>query len=473
MLTRPVRSFISRSRRRNREGIAESVRALCAWLAILVPGLLPNLLYGQVVQLPVETPLSIELLQHVPMKTGKSLQGRLLYPAYVDNHLVLPAGTALRGRVMQLEPDRSHRIHSRLRGDFTPFHTPVVQFDQLVLPDGTLESVETGSTKDGVPVLRLSPPPGKRKGSFLARQWDAQKERLKEMGAVFTAPGRGDRLVQLLYTQLPWHPERIEAGTAWTVTLDQPLSVQAINTPPKAVPAAVATSPDPASDQTSDQASEKVKEWRLRAYLQQTISSAKQKPGDRFDALVAEPVYDADHTVAVPQGTILVGEITQTKPARSFGRNGKLRFRFRELTFPSGFVQPVQGTVAGIDANKASNLEIDSEGGVQQKPQNRVIVPLVLTLLAGRALDEDGSEIAHSAVGSNGFGIVGRLIGILSSRNVAAGIGAYGAALSIYELWLTHGHDVVFTKNTRVEVNTTPSRSPMTASVSREKPSVP
>lgn len=464
--------MISRSRHRNREGIAESLRTLCACLAILTPGLLPillpTLLYGQVVQLPVETPLSIELLQHVPMKTGKSLQGRLLYPAYVDNHLVLPAGTVLRGKVMVLEPDRSHRIHSLLRGDFTPFHTPVVHFDQLVLPDGTLESVETGSTKEGVPVLRLSPPPGKRNGSFLARQWGAQKERLKEFGSMFTAPGRGDRLVQFLYTQLPWHPERIEAGTAWTVTLDQPLSVEAINTARDPVPAAIATSPDPAPGQTSDRTSEKAKEWRLRAYLQQTISSAKQKPGDRFEAVVAEPVYDAEHTVAVPQGAILVGEITQTKAARSFGRNGKLRFRFRELKFPSGLAQPVQGTVAGIDANKASNLEIDSEGGVQQKSQNRVIVPLVLTLLAGRALDDDGSEIAHSAVGSNGFGIVGRLIGILSSRNVAAGVGAYGAALSIYELWLTHGHDIVFTKNTRVEVNTTPSRTPMTASVSKE-----
>ena len=38
----------------------------------------------------------------------------------------------------------------------------------------------------------------------------------------FTAPGRGDRLVQFIYTQLPYHPERIETGTAWTVDLAQP-----------------------------------------------------------------------------------------------------------------------------------------------------------------------------------------------------------------------------------------------------------
>ena len=47
----------------------------------------------------------------------------------------------------------------------------------------------------------------------------------------------------------------------------------------------------------------------------------------------------------------------------------------------------------------------------------------------------------------NGFGIVGRVVGIAaSSRNVAAGLGIYGAALSFYDLWLVRGHDVVFRK---------------------------
>jgi hypothetical protein len=115
---------------------------------------------------------------------------------------------------------------------------------------------------------------------------------------------------------------------------------------------------------------------------------------------------------------------------------------------------------------------MDSEGGVQPKSQNRVIVPLVLTLLAGRALDDDGSRVAQSAVASNGFGIVGRIVGMAaSSRNVAAGIGIYGAALSFYDLWLARGHDVVFVKNTRIEITTTPTRNPMNAPSVTAKPS--
>jgi hypothetical protein len=422
-----------------------------ASLAVLLPALLPALLRGEptTVQIAAGTPLSVELLQHKPMKDGERLECRLLYPIYVENRIALPVGSVLRGTVIGLNRDRSRRIHARLRGDFTPFRIPVVRFDQLQLADGTLQALASDSATDGVPVLHLSTPAAQKKGSFLSRQVAAAKQRVKETAALITAPGRGDRLVQFIYTQLPYHPQRIDTGTTWTVALAEPLSVKQ-------------TEGMPAHDATAGV--NEGQEWQLRAYLQQTISSANEKTGDMFQAFVAEPVFNADHSLAVPEGSLLIGEITQTKPARSFGRKGKLRFRFRELKLPGGFSQPVQGTLAGVDANKAEDLQIDSEGGIQQRSQNKVIVPLVLTLLAGRAFDDDGSQLGHSAVASNGFGIVGRVVGIVaSSRNVAAGIGIYGAALSFYDLWIARGHDVVFVKNTRIEVTTAPGRNPIAA----------
>jgi hypothetical protein len=426
----------------------QSIRERCLASGVLLFALLSSSLDGQTtsIQIPAETPLSIQLLQHVPMKTGESLEGRLLYPVYVDNRVAVPAGAVLRGTVMQLDSDRSRRIHARLRGDFTPFHIPVVRFDELVLPDGALQPIVSESGKDGVPILRLSPAPGQKKGSLISRQIAEEKQRVKDAAAQFTAPGRGDRLVQFIYTQLPYHPERIETGTAWTVELAQPLNLRLADPPPE--------------DREKPPGSSS--EWRLRAYLQQTISSADRKPGDSFEALVSEPVFNAEHAVVVPQGSVLIGEITQTKRARSFGRQGKLRFRFRQLKLPSGFTQPVEGTVTGVDANKSANLQIDSEGAIAPKPQNRVLLPLVLTFLAGRGLDDDDSRIANGAVASNGFGIVGRIVGIVaSSRNVAAGIGFYGAALAFYDVCLARGHNVVFVKNTRIEVTTTPGRNTM------------
>jgi hypothetical protein len=418
------------------------------------------------------------------MKTGEALQGRLLYSVYVDNKIAVPAGAILRGRVIELDSDRSRRIHARLRGDFTPFHIPAVRFDELVLPDGTLQPIVTDTANDGVPILRLSTPPGKKKGSFIATQIAQEKQVLKDAAALFTTPGRGDRLVQFIYKQLPYHPERIEAGTSWTVELANPLKLErkdlelkdvelkasatAGGNPPQGDSNKAARETPDAKATPPDQA----KEWRLRAYLQQTISSAKEKQGDTFEALIAEPVFNAEHSLVVPQGSVLIGEVTQSKPARLFGRQGKLRFHFRELKFPGGFVQPVEGSLAGIDANKSSNLQIDSEGGIQPQSQNRVIVPLVLSLLAGRAFDDDGSQAFNNGVASNGFGIVGRVVGIAaSSRNVAAGIGIYGAALSFYDLWLARGHNVVFVKNTRIEITTNPTRSPLLSPELKDKPS--
>src|SRR5580658_1993474 len=105
------------------------------------------------VQVPPATPLPIQLGKHVPMKKGEPLKGYLLYPVYAENRLVIPAGSMLLGNVVKLNPDRSHRIHSRLWGDFTPFHIPVVQFDQLVLADGSVQPVVSQNATDGAPVL--------------------------------------------------------------------------------------------------------------------------------------------------------------------------------------------------------------------------------------------------------------------------------------------------------------------------------
>jgi hypothetical protein len=201
--------------------------ALIRLLVIPVFALAPvrSLSQQALIQVPPSTPLPIQLGKHVPMKKGEPLQGYLLYPVYAENRLLIPAGSVLRGKVVKLNADRSHRIHSRLWGDFTPFHIPVVQFDQLVLPDGSVQPVVGQNATDGAPVIHLSAAPSATRRSFLAQQLDRAKQQVKDTVALVTAPGRGDRLVQAIYRQLPYHPERIESGTAWTVSLEQPLSL--------------------------------------------------------------------------------------------------------------------------------------------------------------------------------------------------------------------------------------------------------
>jgi hypothetical protein len=414
------------------------------------------------VQIPVGTPLPVELSKHVPMKKGALLKCYLLYPIYADNELVIPAGSVARGRVIALRVDRSRRLHSRFWGDFTPFYVPVVRFDQLILPNGNTERIDSNEATDGAPVLHLSPPVANGPSSVIGRQIADAKEHAKETIALVTAPGRTDRLVQFIYRQLPYHPQRIETATTWTVTLAKPLVIES-NDVSDAKGHTVETSHE--SERATAEADQA---WHIRAYLEQTISSANEKAGDTFEARVAEPIFNPDHSLAVPQGSVLEGTITRVRPARSFGRAGTLRFNFRALKLPGSPPQHVTGTLAAADAAKAQQLEIDREGGVEPKPQNRVIVPLILTLLAGRTLSDDGSVASNAAVGSNGFGAIGRAIGMTAgSRGLAAAIGFYGAGVSLSERWLVRGQDVSFQKNTRIEITTIPSRNPLSGGQSK------
>jgi hypothetical protein len=438
--------------------------------------------------IPTGTPFAVEIDRHCPMKVGIPIEARLLYSIYEDNRIAIPAGAQLRGRVVKLTADGSRRVHARLHGDFTPFHIPVVHFDELVLADGGVLPLSSGDATDGAPMLRLTAPAKTTRGGFVKQQMDQVKQMAKDQATVFTAPDKGDRALQFLYGQLPYHPERIEKGTLWTVELTQPLAVaKDIATVKSASPVKTQTAPEtptaqlktrPTPDSATSTASANTvasapapispaprKVWHLNSYLRQAVSSAEAKQGDVVEAWVAEPVLNVDRSVAIPQGTLLLGTVTQSKPGRSFGRKGKLRFNFREMRLPEGPEQHIEGILAGADSAASADLEMDAEGGVKPKPRNRVIVPLVLALLANYALDDDASQAGSAAAGSNGLGLVGRVVGIAAgSRNLAAGIGFYGAALAFYDRWIAKGKDVVFAKNTRLEITASPSRESLLTS---------
>jgi hypothetical protein len=262
--------------------------------------------------LPSGTSLQVEVLRHYPMKAGETIEVRLMHPVYAGGKLVVAENTPLRGHVIELEPDAKTRLHARLRGDFTPFHAARVQFDELMLPSGVLQ-ISAAAADDGAPVLQLQARGVSSKRSFIRRQWMAAKRRLHEQVAYFTAPGKGDRALQLLYHQLPYHPQRIDAHTAWSFELTAPVELPAMPMVRYDAPAPAAPSPG------------KSEIWSVNATLTRGLTSATAKSGDPVEAQVVEPVYDRDNQLVVPQGSTLVGKVAKAAAAQSFGRNGKLR----------------------------------------------------------------------------------------------------------------------------------------------------
>src|SRR5215469_1235254 len=405
------------------------------------------------VTLPAGTPLAIQIPRHLPMHVGEPIRGELIYPVCADNAVALPEKTIVLGIVTALRPDHSRRVQARLNADFTPFHTPVVHFTEILLADGTKLPIATDDATDGAPILRLTAPPP-QEGGFISRQWHAGLQMLKDRTSFITAPEKADRLTQFVYHQLPYHPERIDKGTAWTVETTAPVSLVPQHTP--ASPSASDPPEHPAANNAGKNPGRP--NWIVQAYLSEKLDSITAKTGQEIHAIVAEPVFNADHSIAVPQGAIVHGAVTEAKPARSFGRAGTLAFNFKSITLPGGQTQNVQATVTGADSDAAAKLAMNSEGRVKQKPPDKITVPLLLGLLATRPLDEDVEAGAgRNAVGANGLGFAGNLIGLAGgSAQLAAGIGAYGTAVAVYRRWIAHGHNVSFVRDTRIVLEATP-----------------
>src|SRR5512147_2123116 len=88
------------------------------------------------------------------MRLGDVVRAKTVYPLYVDNELVLPAGTEFVGKVRALTPvSKSKRRSAKLGGDFTPLHEPRIVFDEMVV-DGRRIGVTGETVGDGAEVVR-------------------------------------------------------------------------------------------------------------------------------------------------------------------------------------------------------------------------------------------------------------------------------------------------------------------------------
>lgn len=424
---------------------------------------------------PAGTPLAIAIDRHYPMRAGEVIHGHLLYPIYANNTLLVPSGAEVTGNVVDLVSDHSRRVRAMLGGDFTPFHKPEVRFTQIVLPDGTSIPLNSGAASTGTQIYRAVSPPPRPKGSFIHREVKSGVSAVRGDVAIFTAPAKGDRILQWIYGRLPYHPQRIEKGTSWTVETTASLEVPAQPAAPPVIPIATRQphfweepTPKPQTSPTDNSA------WIVQATLQDTLSSEASKDGQPIKAVVAEPIFNPDHTVAVPQGATLVGVVTRAKPARRFGRTGVLSFRFNQLILPNAEPQTVETRLTGADS--AQNIALDSEGTVKSKPQDKIAIPLILALLAARPLDQDSGHGGphHQAAkdgtsGAAGLGLVGTIVSIAGgSPYAAAGIGYWGAGRAFYDRWIARGQKIAFAKNTRIVVETTPRRAaPITSTPQR------
>jgi hypothetical protein len=392
-------------------------------------------------------PLHIRVTRTAKLHTGEPVTGVLTAPIFVRDRMVLPVGSAVHGTVVAYVPvEHLVREQALLNGDVTPLHNPVVEFTTVHLAaENTDVPLSARARISDTQLVRFT---SAKKQSLLHQAITAAKTRVHDTYESVFGPGRKDRAVRLLYSQLPYHPQRIWSGTQFVAELSAPLTLQLPSEPP-----AMASENGSLGGKLVD------------ARLTETLNSATAKKGDAVVALVTVPVFDQDHHLILPEGAELDGLVSESKPARSFGRNGQLRFAIRGVKQQQATTrhkETVYGTISGAEGSAGENLSVDSEGNVKANPQqNRFIAPLLLAVTAMQGADEDadkagggGSPSAgNMTVASNGFGLVARVVAVtVSSRNVALGFGAYAFAKSIYFRFLIRGHEVTFARDTQLEI---------------------
>jgi hypothetical protein len=397
---------------------------------------------------PKGTAIQVALDREVKVvKVGQPLHGRTVEPIYAFDRLVIPVGAEVNGQITRIENvSAGKRTLDVLDANFTPYRKLEVEFNELILTDGTHFPIHTSVSLGSGQVIEFITAEEEKKGAKDAaaekvkqakeeakREWDTAMEQVKE-------PGKVRRVERYAIAQLPVHPQYIDAGTVYFAELLEPLDFGSEPLSPQAAAAVSELPPDGTV---------------VHARLITGVSSATSQKGDDVEAMVSKPVFDGDRLI-LPQGSILKGSVIQVAPAQRLHRNGQLRFVFHDLILPDGVQDKVNATLEGVQAGKADDLKLDSEGGAEaQTPKTRYLQTGIAIGLAAlsSAGDGDGDIGNRAAGGAGGFKLIGIAVGMtVRSQPLGMAMGAFGASRSIYTHFISRGRDVVFPKNTAMAI---------------------
>jgi hypothetical protein len=427
---------------------------------------------------PSGAPLRLYLTHRVSKRTGAPVEAKLLESVFAFDREVIPAGTVALGKVTGTQPvGKWQRVTAILNGDFTPLHRGLIEFTELRLPDGRELSTHTVQTP-GLNSIFIEPSkkkqtkaahPQNATGGILGTAKTTARDRIngalnartRGFADIVRGPDKKERLIDLLWTKVPYHPQYWRRGARFDASLGDPLQFGVAVLKPQDL-SALGTQPVPDS----------VGHLRLLTAL----SSDSVKQGETVEAVLTAPVFSPQHQLVLPEGTRLTGEVVLAKKARSFHRPGQLRFNFQKIDLPqidlprdvATFRAPAslktQATLQAAEGSGQAQVSVDPEGKVQAKEsKTRFIAPVISLMLASRAADNDAGH--HGAGGSSGDpNVAGRTLGgglglglagaaiSQSSRYVGMAFGYYGLAWSVYSSVFARGGEVQFEKNAMMDI---------------------
>lgn len=263
-------------------------------------------------------------------------------------------------------------------------------------------------------------------------------------------PNKVHRIERYAVAQLPAHPQYIDSGTLYFAELREPLDFGTEPLTPEMV-SSINTPPPP--------------DTLVHARLLTPLNSATTKKGEEVQAVITEPLFGPDHRLIFLEGSVLKGSVLQSHPARRMHHNGQLRIAFHELIPPDGVAQRVDANLESVQANQADHVKLDAEGGAQAtSPKTRYLTTAISVGLAAMSFGSDsdanklggdagGDAGSRAAGGLGGFKLPGMVLGaFVHSQPLGMGLGAYGASMSVYSHFFSRGRDIIFAKDTAMNI---------------------
>ena len=140
---------------------------------------------------------------------------------------------------------------------------------------------------------------------------------------------------------------------------------------------------------------------RVRARINDTISSKTARVGDKFSATTTDTVYSTNGVVVIPEGSELVGRVDAVTPAQKGGKPGTIDVSFTQVRLPNGVTRRINGSLTDLHSDDAkSDVEGTASG---DKMKHRKII-----FIGGGGA---GGAVLGGAIGGGKGALIGGIIG--------------------------------------------------------------
>jgi hypothetical protein len=409
-----------------------------------------------IVPLTVEKglPLQVTLTDKVRFKIGEPVHGKIVEPVYAFDREVIPVGAEVIGKITGFKSGGTwKRVTSLLAADFTPVRTPLINFDTIVLENGTRIPISTTVEAGTDTLVRYN---GGLKQAKDIKPTVELKNQTKAL--VSTSSTHGDDLLKgMLWNLAPYHPQSLPTGIRYKATLMEPLD---FGTAILGAGAFDKLGSAPPSGTT------------VFARLETALDSRTAKQGAIVKAVLTRPVFSRDRLLIFPVGSRLVGEVVQAHPAGAFHHGGQLSFKFTRIEPPASILlgtappQELDGSLSAVLINHdLAQLRINELGDIRvAESKTRFFAPALAMVGVAQGFNFGAEPLGNALLGASEENMLGRVMGTHSGFGLPAGLagrmvppigiglGLYGLGHAIFSNILSRGLEVRFPVNTPLEV---------------------